>query len=604
MKKSLLLLSSAVMSLAISAQASPLAAYPTNSVSTADVASDQRIIGVYTSDDASGGFGLPKKGTYSIGAKWGPEVIAKADGGKLIKIRFYLTEKAPVNRVFVATVDPTTQIPANFTYQTVTDETKAGWNEVALSTPYEFVNDGSTIYCAGYEYVQEKEVTDGPVGLNNAYVGQVSYLFVDNNWDFMEGMPALAIQGIVEGGQVEKTHIALNYFAPKPYDKADGEINCQITMQNLGEEIPQKYTLQFAIDGTQCATADNPVELKNYETTGTATFALPAGLAIGQHTITAKIASVNGEAPKISYEKTARFNIYNNELPRQKFLIEQATSTSCTHCVHGEELLKKVANECEVAWVAMHDQQEPADPFYIPMIHDWMEMVNCAGTPTATFNRLIINGMLINGTNYQGEGADKAALRFVEDMKFKSAPAFASVSINTTLDNKDLKINVSGKAVDDLKILFGEDAVLTVYLTEDGLEYKQLSDGKWIHGYIHNHVLRQFVTPVMGEKISWKADGLSYENEFNVTLAEDWNAKNMHVIAFITRKIDTEAEEIPQMDVTNAEIAPVALDPSGIDDIIDDNANEDQVRYNITGQRVDSNYRGFVISKGKKAYIR
>ena len=82
----------------------------------------------------------------------------------------------------------------------------------------------------------------------------------------------------------------------------------------------------------------------------------------------------------------------------------------------------------------------------------------------------------------------------------------------------------------------GEDAKLSVFLTEDSLVYRQLNQGRWVSKYVHNHVYRKALGSVYGVEIN-KVDGNKYSNTFNITVPSDWNTDKMEIVAFISRPL-------------------------------------------------------------------
>ena len=55
-----------------------------------------------------------------------------------------------------------------------------------------------------------------------------------------------------------------------------------------------------------------------------------------------------------------------------------------------------------------------------------------------------------------------------------------------------LKVTVYGEVTPDFNVMMGEDARLNVYVVEDSLVARQLDNGRWISGYVHNGVYWKF----------------------------------------------------------------------------------------------------------------
>ena len=187
-------------------------------------------------------------------------------------------------------------------------------------------------------------------------------------------------------------------------------------------------------------------------------------------------------------------------------------------------------------------------------------------------------------------------------------PTFATINIDSKYDEstRELSITVSGDAVADFKSLVGEDAGLTVYLTEDNLVATQLEYVSTMFGmttneikdYVHNNVLRDVVSEnVYGDKLSWTGE-TSYSNTYTVTLDSDWKPENMHVIAFIARPV-TNQSYIDDVWVNNANM--VKLGESGTVGISGVETNGEDVkevgRYSLDGAKISAPVKGINIIK-------
>ena len=82
----------------------------------------------------------------------------------------------------------------------------------------------------------------------------------------------------------------------------------------------------------------------------------------------------------------------------------------------------------------------------------------------------------------------------------------------------------------------GADSKLSVFLTEDGLVYKQVDDNVWVYDYVHNHVFRKALGSVYGVDINRVGDN-KYSNTFEYTIPSSWKTENMEIVAFISRPL-------------------------------------------------------------------
>ena len=111
------------------------------------------------------------------------------------------------------------------------------------------------------------------------------------------------------------------------------------------------------------------------------------------------------------------------------------------------------------------------------------------------------------------------------------------LAINAVLEGNTIDI--------DVNIKFGKDfsnIKLVVYILENGLIYDQVNYTSYyggehiIHDFEHNHVLRECITPLLGEEIDASQTYLAntYTKSFSVPVpATVENADNIEFVAFV-----------------------------------------------------------------------
>lgn len=107
-------------------------------------------------------------------------------------------------------------------------------------------------------------------------------------------------------------------------------------------------------------------------------------------------------------------------------------------------------------------------------------------------------------------------------------PALATVDIATdwTPATRSLSVSVKGKQL--LPVATPDSVRLYVFLTEDSL-YSETQAGAR-SGFYHSHVPRVSLTPTWGEKVDIAS---GYDCHFDTVLSEEWNEKQMSVVAFV-----------------------------------------------------------------------
>ena len=186
-------------------------------------------------------------------------------------------------------------------------------------------------------------------------------------------------------------------------------------------------------------------------------------------------------------------------------------------------------------------------------------------------------------------------------------PSFSTVGIDSKLDDATgkLTIKVMGKLINGYQKLIGDDARLTVYLTEDEVIGKQSTGGSIAKpAFHHNHVLRKIVTGTLGDAL--QTNGNSYENDYEVELDDAWKSKNMHIIAFVSRPMTEKevdgktalASAMNDLWVDNTNMVVVGdSDLTGISNVINWNDVKEVGRYTIDGQKLNAPMKGINLVK-------
>ncbi len=591
---------------------------------------DEHLVGFYTTDDLDlsgyssiGLTGYP--GNLTAAVIFTPSELSKAVGGTITKIRFGLSTSVEVSRVFISPFDMSTgEISDPVSEQTITS-TVSGWNDVILDTPVA-VEEGKS-YMIGYDYVQVSGqvdeayplLTDYKVNNNPSDYGFMIYGNLDQGlgWYTMGTTYGnLCIQAVVKGGKFTDDDLTLTSISTSSvFNKGGSNVTVNLGVKNNGNKVPSSYAIDIALDGNVVKTLNTPATLSGAIQTVSSEITLPANLSDGSHELTATVAQINGVKPTENVDDdvvSGTLLSYSEEMPHQKTLVEQFTSTSCTYCPLGYDMLNALTEiRDDIAWVAIHGNQSPYYPDeYTTEDGDILTSFEILGWPSASFNRCYIQDTQINSDgslavfiSWNGQASQVASMFDEVIDTYASVPAFATVNIASTYDpsTRNVNIKVTGDAVKAFKELMGDDAVLSVYLTEDGLVSRQNNGGTWVNDYPHDHVFRCAATNVLGDPIKWNGD--SYENELNVTLDRDWNADNMNIVAFISRPIKMEGEyyvsSLTDVYVTNTNVAKVGGTSTGISDTIvssEDNATE-VARYSLDGTRLSAPTKGINIVK-------
>lgn len=590
------------------------------SVQKANLAENHRILGYYTGDERGTkdyGLGLKTNATLKAGVMFTPDLIDNLVGGQMVKARFAVWLNLGNTTVEVFEVDPEGAIATTASAKGTVSAIADTWNEVTLDNPVTLKENYSYIVCYTYKQVSgqyplavDGEVNPGgedPNGYGSMLYGNLSD---GEGWYLMPtGYGNFLIQGIVEGGTFLNEDIALKQLSTTTMVKKGTQLSYSFNIKNSGLNAATSYTLKLSVDGNELETLTTPIVLTDSYQTVNGNVTVPADLVSGQHTFSVEVTTINGNVPTEGTgndKLEASFVCYAQDVPRQLTLIENFTSQKCVICPYGHDVLEALTSlRPDLAWVGVHASGMGNDIFVTDET-DAVAKFQATSYPTASFNRMYINNTQIKdrGTlaiviGYQPTYAQAAAemLSGVIDELNASIPAFATVAIQSTLNGKDLNIKVYGDAVEEFKNCVGDDAVVTVYLLEDGLVASQDSATVTVSNFVHNNVLRDVVTNnVYGDAINWTG-ATTYQNEFNVTLDDSWNAENMRVVAFIGRPV-TETSTIDDVWVNNTNMVKVGETTAIEGPATSDDANVKEVaRYTVDGRKLNSPVKGLNIIK-------
>ena len=617
MKKYLLTLTA--MMLAIAASAQTITQAPANAVSRqglrtfrqatvmkapmkVDLPTNQKIMGNYVDDalpSSQEAYSLGAAGTYPAGTIITPSVSQPFAGGKVVAIRFAVANSIGASRVFIKPISNDGALMDDVV-SVATKTTTAGWNTVELPEPYEV--DGATSFLLGFDYVQ--------------IAGQYSFFFVGGEidggaiiygnfngtgWFNFSSYGQTAVQAIVEKDDYPTTDIVISSLDVAPYVKGQ-DVKYSVTAYNFGTEPLSDYKLTFYVDDNEVETIDGNVTLDGNKQTITGTLHVD-GLPVGNHTMTVRATSVNGEAPAANTENDeaeASFLSYTDSKERTKQVVEQFTSTSCTYCPLGTKMLENLSMKCaDLEWICIHGTQNPnyPDPYTFTECDDIFHFLGSSSWPSAAFNRMYIDNPqigagLVMGIGYNEQYAAQVADIYNIILSNTEAPALTSVDVAGEYDEatRELKITVSGEGVDKAGELLA-DKKLTVYVIENGLVSRQLNQGTWISDYTHDNVLRQVLTASKGDAITW--DGDNFTAEYTTTLDASYKPENMRVTAIVAGDPDKAANQ-REYYIVNANSTPISDMTLGVQNI-NKADNAPAAYYTIDGRRTSTPAAGITI---------
>lgn len=566
-----------------------------------DLPSNQKILGHYDTDEVvTGGYlgltGFP--GVIPTAIELTPDELAMFQGGKIVAFRVGLASSTPVTRVFAA---PSTADGFGEFTEWSCNVSSEGWNVIPVDPPYEINLDENTGLFVGFDYKQTS--SNYPISAVEAGTISPTYMYIN-----YQGNPGwydlglgdygnLSLQVIVESDGYPDYFLSMGQLSMSKYVQADQEVGYVFTAKNGGTMTIEPNALVFDVmlDGEKIGEVTNSIPVTNNFTEIQGTLNT-AGLESGAHNLSIVPVSMNGEpvdAKTLSYD----FLVYANSFPRQKHLLEQFTSNSCTYCPLGTSMIEILQGmRDDIARVAVHGNMNSVDPTNTAQCDSIFSYVGCEGWPYGTFDRTtgwddpnaIANGLGYNSQYHQQVAQELSAFY---DYIAGSMPTFATINITNEVNllTREAKVIVSGDITPDFDEMMGSDAKLTVYITEDSIVYRQLNNGRWITNYRHDGVLRKALGTVKG--VALNKDGETYRNEFDLTIPEAWNIEKMNVIAFISRPLINGASKVyTDMYVNNTDMTPIPTITTQLTDstVIITSAGKGDVTLYINNEAVEN----------------
>ena len=579
---------------------------------------NQRYMGNFSSDNYNEkGVGFTQnEGKLTLLTPVNKVIAENFDGGKVVGMRVALPADG-IGTITAKLYTYTTE-GGNIKYDLVAEReiasTKKGWNDCTFSTPYTLDFSKVEGVMLGFTYTQKKGSSPECYAISLLKEGTIEPTYVT-----MEGSSKLQAFGSEKYGNltvqaiVEKEYpakdIVLHDVTFNKFTKAANNSKFTVNVSNFGTTDINSYTLTASIDGKQ---------IKEQTITGVVNGSMKADVVeipttdvqLGARKIKFVITKVDGAAPtgntkNDAYE--ADINLYETGLKRQKQLVEQFTSVTCTWCPTGSKFLKKMQEKRkDLAWVALHGPMGAKDPYQTNQSMAIMKALGVNGYPTAAFNRTLINGELTPAVASYYNSAEESIKMFgnIFDQTDENLPAFVNIDIVAKADKlangrSQMVVDVKGTGVKNAAD-FLKDYGLYVYVTEDGLVSSQIDKGKKIKNYVHDNTFRQCLTNINGDNITWSGD--NFDKQFTYDIPADYNASKMHVVAFVAPKLGNSAIPMTELVVNQTNMVEVTA-TAGIEDATVDTDNEIVARYNLAGQKIDTAQKGVNIVKYKNGKV-
>lgn len=616
MKKFLLSIAALAMSLTVSAQVDvqhqkagvveqcPYFAQQSVVVQKAakKIAANQRWLGYYNSDaltETHKGMGLPDyPGENKVAICLSEEILKPYVGKNIVGMRFGLTEE--IGNSSVSLFKQGGSAPGAVCRNVDVQKGAVGWNEVKFDEPYT-IQAGEVLY-AGYSYTQlsnKKDYKSFPFsaveeGLENQSLWV--YCKIGNNagWnEFGMGGANMSIQVLVEGDFAEYAVLPEDFGTLKGAKNKD--LAVAVKFMNNSKEAVSSLGYVVSVDGVagseQSVDVSPAVGVGAY---GTFKANVPCGNTEGLKEVKVEVTKVNGHKNEASSTVANGKISIADKMYERNVCIEEFTTEKCGNC-------PRVAG-------FLHTYLEEADPTRVfAVCHhagfytDWLTkacdnkllyLFNDGGSsyaPAMMFNREpAFDSQYAAGQKDNVTIPNSAAeIKAIANSFLDETMADAKLDMTLTYDEGESKVIIvvtgeSNKGYDT------ENALLTVYLTEDNVKAKNQSGAS---KFYHQHVIRDYNSN-WGDVLTWNDNKFSATYEFAVD--EAWKKDDLKVVAFLNKhntknRLDNRIENVTGKDLIEKSTAIESVGSA-------DNAVE-VARYNAAGQRINGKQKGLNIVK-------
>ena len=627
-----------------------------------DIADNQRYIN-YSYDESyvwPATFPADTQGAISLGTLFYSDAFKNFEGCKIVGARFYVNIPIGASKVGICHVKIENNTPyvGDILASKEVPSTVAHWNYVWFDEPYKIDTKNFDGLLPYYDFTPSNMSADAgyPIASSGTYAGTcgaLAYGDVDGKHDQSSWAwqpiylgtdgSNLMIQLIIEkeDGNFILHDLVLDKIAMSPFVKNNTKTGLAFTCHNDGRDNITNVKFGIEVDGEKMGTftydkttaGDAFKEITNADYSN-----IPVGLpvdkdwAIGEHEVTVYPVLVEGKEPAgdLTNDKlTTKFKVYKENFDRTKNLVEFYACQLSKYTYFADQVLTKTANareEDDLAIVSIHGEGQQVnedgsvekleDVFTVPEANK-LAYYSTPSDGSGAFNRYFYDNDVINAekaltVNMAAQDASDqdnvvSMLNTIINESTTFYPSFSTIGIESKLDDATgkLTIKVMGKLINDYQKLIGDDARLTVYLTEDKVIGKQNTGGSIAKPrFTHNHVLRKIVTGTLGDAL--QTNGNSYENDYEVELDKAWKSQNMHIIAFVSRPMkETEkdgktalASAMNDLWVDNTNMVAVGeSDLTDISNIINWNDVKEVGRYTIDGQKLNAPTKGINLVK-------
>ena len=542
------------------------------------LAATERGVG-YTDGDSitTRGAYVGTAGAYNVAAMLTADDLSSYEGCKIVGIRFALSQSIGKTSAFLyRVVDGVASEIRTCSVRRTAD----GWNEVRFNSAQEYTINTSENLMYGFTYNETADMVQAGEGALCFYTPQsessyASLIEKSDGFYSMSSLGNLCVQLIVDVSSLPSKAITMkNLLAGNKYHEAGSKVDAFVMYYNTGLEDISSMSIGYRIDDGETTFSDKTETLKTGASGSMeAEFTLPSDLASGKHSLKFFVDKIDGAAaPGLPTDTiTDNFVVYRESKPRKQHYIEQFNTQSS---YLGDAVNEQMNSGSKADSVVLVNIYRPGEPLAVKE-SGRLDTLYAYTHPCFTVDRFYMMGenyIAFDVNDYTSMLPKFWSMLIAPLVSEANAnPCFATLNLQTAFDGATRKLTakVSGETVDEFPLVM-DGMALTLMITEDSVKGMQkVQSGMQVvtkKNYVHNNVLRSYVTAPTGDELTVSAGG--YEATYEYAVPETWNADNLKVVALLTRNLgDVSDANILDADIINAAEAKVSDGTDGIQSV-------------------------------------
>lgn len=529
----------------------------------------QRVVG-YTLTEAIDvkGAAFGKEGTYSVGALLPASLTEEYRGCRIIGMKVAAGCNLGRSRMFLYDV-------ADDSFKTLHEQNQRlyeGWNEISFSGNGYTIGGTENLFF-GFDYVETADMASSLKG-GIAAVGEdtpMAFMLRDgDDLKSVSGVGMLCVQLLVDVSNMPESKLSYTFFDTGfRYKKPTEKFELMSMVRNSGRDDISSFRMAYRFDSREPVYqhVDTPLIPGASYTYSVAT-AMPSDLGVGAHTFTVWVDSINGKIPSDveAGRRSVSFAIYQNECQRSNMYVEIYSDQDNPYSALFDEVVAKTATiqDVKTQYVKILSPSNSLGVSAASCFRDYYAYT----VPSFTINR-----SYFPCENHIAYDMNDYLMTFPADMTTSilasivgediSSRCFTDMDMEASYDEatRRLRVNVKGTALGELEAIYGRFGI-TLMLVEDGVKAPQATVNaagrmEIDNDYVHNNVLRAYMTDPLGDEIT-PASG-AWSGSFETTLDPAWNIGKMRVVALGGKfGSDREGEKLKDYDVTNCAVLPLS----------------------------------------------